>query len=312
MISPHDCIEHLRDRARIAQGSVDPESVHELRVAAGRLSVWLELGGRHMLRDDLAWLRRSASRTRDLDVILERCGSLRSNDKVRHCNSIAELSASHAVRWPEWEALLRGERACSCDELVESLSSTRLTALLAALSWMPALDREVARDSLPRFRARVERAGARLEHTLEDSEGPEDIRALHRLRRAVRRLRYALEWLGEDARAVKALQDELGLLNDLAQLMRYLEPNSPSVETHDPGAGARSIEPSGPDEHPERRNFIVANERPRSGGAAANGATNGATNGHAPPREDIRREIARCRARFLHEWSRTRAAIDED
>jgi CHAD domain-containing protein len=60
------------------------------------------------------------------------------------------------------------------------------------------------------MKRRVQRAGDRLEDDAEQNP------ALHRLRRRVRRLRYALEWMGADAGDLRTLQGHLGTLNDLA------------------------------------------------------------------------------------------------
>jgi CHAD domain-containing protein len=251
MISPRLWIEELRARAQTTSGDIDPESVHQVRVAAGRLSVWLELCGRRMLRDDLSWLRRSASRARDLDVVAETIE-----------RSLARVTASrrtlrdgdgplHADPWAEWRAHLGRERASASSTLRQALASARLRGLVIALSRLPALDPERARRALRGFRRRVERAESKLERA------PRDLAVLHRLRRAVRRLRYALEWLGQDAQTWKALQDELGELNDLAVCLRRLDADEPAAADGTPADRRASAQSEIESRIDERRARIV-------------------------------------------------------
>lgn len=186
-------LDELGAQVAALRATAEPESVHRMRVAAGRLSVWLELGARRALRDDLRRLRRSASVVRDLDVI-------------------AANAADDA-----WIEILRSERAQEAARLRVTISSGRVDALLDALACVPEPDAVCVRSALQRMKRRVLRAGDRLD----DPEGRE--RALHRLRRRVRRLRYALDWMGADAADLRDLQQHLGGLNDLAVEMERLE-----------------------------------------------------------------------------------------
>jgi CHAD domain-containing protein len=178
------------ERLRVA---IEPDAVHRMRVAAGRLSVWLELGARRSLRSDLRRLRRSAAAVRDLDV-------LGSRD--------AEAA---------WLETLRQERAAEAASLKAAASSPRVQALLDALAVVPEPDPVHVRSAIQHMKRRVQRAGDRLE------EDGERNRALHRLRRRVRRLRYALEWMGADSTDLRELQGHLGTLNDLAVELGRLE-----------------------------------------------------------------------------------------
>lgn len=192
MISPTAWLERLARELAVARAGDDPEGVHQMRVAAGRLGVWLELGGWRVLRDDLRWLRRSASGVRDLDVLIAGGGD-----------------AEH-VRW------LEARRVSARRELSVALDDECVEGLLTALARMPALPRSTARDRLRTLKDRALRASAALEHDRSD------LHAWHRLRRALRRLRYALEWLGEDAQALEAFQDVLGELNNRVVAARHL------------------------------------------------------------------------------------------
>lgn len=52
---------------------------------------------------------------------------------------------------------------------------------------------------------------------------PEDVAKLHRLRCAVRRLRFALEWLGRESGQMVRLQDAIGAVCDRAIARRCLQ-----------------------------------------------------------------------------------------
>jgi CHAD domain-containing protein len=186
-------LDELAQQIERNRASVEPEAVHRLRVAAGRVSVWLELGARRALRDDLRRLRRSAAAVRDLDVI-----------------SAAEGGAA-------LHESLRVERAAEAERFAASLSDEDVEALVEALAVVPPPDAVDVRAALQRQKRRVLRAG----DALDDPDDPAG--ALHRLRRRVRRLRYALEWLGADAQDLKSLQEHLGHVNDLAIELARLE-----------------------------------------------------------------------------------------
>jgi CHAD domain-containing protein len=55
----------------------------------------------------------------------------------------------------------------------------------------------------------------------------EDEQARHRLRRRARRLRYALEWLGQPANELIALQEALGRSNDAAVALAHASAHCP-------------------------------------------------------------------------------------
>jgi CHAD domain-containing protein len=260
-----------------------------------------------VLRDDLAWLRRCAGKMRDIDVMSERIANaaqseISDRDAANGTSSCIEsnaraarvevlhierssgaparielATAAHtngaAPRVSDWRMRLCAEREIAHRSVVETLASSRFRALLAALTCMPDLGERVARATLPRFRARVERAGFRLERS------PNNLQSLHRLRRAVRRMRYALDWLGEDARKLKSLQDELGELNNCVVLLQHLE-----RECAEHGALGHELVLPLP-------------------------TTDPSSNGRASVAETIELEIARRRERFLEDWSRARPAI---
>jgi CHAD domain-containing protein len=202
ILFPEPWLSQLAEHAERLRDDGDGESVHDMRVAAGRLSVWIEIAGRSALHDDLRWLRRSAARLRDIDVMLER------------------------ERPVEWDALLCEEREQELSHVRSALASTRPRALLEALACVPPLELRTMRAGVRHLVQRVLRAGEKL------TPDEQDPHVLHRLRRRLRRLRYALEWTREDARVVKKVQDAFGTFNDRVVEMRHLD-SHPVVQLAD-------------------------------------------------------------------------------
>jgi CHAD domain-containing protein len=179
-------IEHVR-----VDGGAS--AVHAMRVAAGRMSVWIEIAGRHVLHDDLRWLRRSAATLRDIDVMLD------------------------AGRAPQWEAVLRLQRTEALAVLRAAIASTRPRALVLGLRCVPAPEVDDARKGTLRLARRVLKSGRRI------AADTRDPYVIHRVRRRLRRLRYALEWLQIDSKDVKKTQDAFGAFHDRVVELRHLE-----------------------------------------------------------------------------------------
>ncbi|MDT7919429.1 MAG: CHAD domain-containing protein [Meiothermus sp.] len=185
-------LQHLVKHLPVAKEGRDPEGVHQVRVAVRRLRVWLRLAGMRVLEDDLAWLVRAAGEVRDLEVLLQ------------------HPDLPKAFR--NWAAS-RLEQARAA--LVPLLDSPRLAGLLQALANLPPLDEEAAKARLKRFVRQAARKA-------EEWRNQDSIESLHALRRALRRLRYAREWLGLDSQDEKALQEIFGQVGDLSFTLRYL------------------------------------------------------------------------------------------
>jgi CHAD domain-containing protein len=201
-------LRHLEAHARLARGRDAPEDVHQLRVATRRLRAALELQGREALVGDLRALGRELGPARDLHLAAE----------------LAPLAP-----WAR-EATAR-ERPL----VLAALDTPRTRGLLAALRHLPAApgpdaDRELAR----RTRA-VEKALRQLDRAKPEAWAL----ALHRLRRQVRRLRYAREALGRPARQLADVQEGLGAFCDLLALKGLLERWARDTGAESPGALAR-------------------------------------------------------------------------
>ncbi len=186
-------LARLVDLVPIARLGADPEGVHQVRVATARLRVWLALGGWHVLVDDLQWLRRHAERVRDLDVHLAR----------RPPADVAEQ-------------LLR-KHALARDELRAALDSARTAGLTRALSYLPPIARTAAAPRMANM-ARVVLHRFRVA-----AAEPHQMAALHRARRALRRLRYSLDWIDACPKEIVALQDALGEAADCGAALRHLD-----------------------------------------------------------------------------------------
>jgi len=246
-VTPDDTVGHacsrifrgeawrMRANARGAIHDLDPEFVHDLRVATRRARSALRLFSRILdpaegsaLAADLAWIARLLGATRDLDVLMARLDE--------------QFGTAEAD--PGFRALVRdrlgARRARALSELVESMTSGRFSELLRRLelpgelpAGQSAAGRDVAAGSPParRFaRRRIDRAFTNLApwidrppESLKDSE-------LHRIRILFKRLRYMCEFfrplLGDDGAALieafVGFQDCLGLHQDAATALRML------------------------------------------------------------------------------------------
>lgn len=186
-------LEELHRWLGVARADLSSEPVHELRVTVRRVRAFLALGGQHVLVDDLRWLVGSLGRLRDLDVALE--------------TPVGAAGPFHA-----W---LAGARAAEAREATRVLEHPRLEALVVALAQVRPVSKRHAQRAL-------ERLEVRLLETLKAARREATIEALHEVRKAVRRKRYALEWLGRDAAALQATQSLVGEACDLNLLHRLL------------------------------------------------------------------------------------------
>ena len=183
----------------------DPEAVHRTRTRARRVRSVLGAYGDHApptgrLRKDLRALGRTAGHLRDLDIIRER---------------VAEV--------PMATTLLDHERRSVLDDVHEEIASGRFRRMMHTLAglgepeaWagcpeapMSTVAEEVLADELERV-FRRDRAAAQ--------PGANRAVALHDVRKAAKRLRYAAEAGGpayaDLAVRAQALQDLLGEAND--------------------------------------------------------------------------------------------------
>jgi len=220
------CFGHWIDNQAAALDGRDIEGVHQMRVALRRLraafsffSPWLPDAQASWLDQEARWLGRRLGSVRDLDVLLaDTLAPVRLvRGRDRDLSRLADLVERRQVE----------ARA----ELVEAIASPRYTTLvltfgqwLADRTWRAgsrdgmAVDRLLAgaaRQVLDRCHEAVIAAGTDFESL--------DREERHELRLEVKRLRYAVQFVGDgygDAKPLLkllgTLQDELGAANDAA------------------------------------------------------------------------------------------------
>jgi CHAD domain-containing protein len=95
----------------------------------------------------------------------------------------------------------------------DALNSERWSALREALEVVRHPKRSTAKKNLRQLERRMEKLGS----ALHDQDGEE----LHRLRRTLRRVRYAREWLGLNTSELATQQESLGAVCDLLALQAF-------------------------------------------------------------------------------------------
>ncbi|MGH3836728.1 MAG: CHAD domain-containing protein [Pseudonocardiaceae bacterium] len=204
-----------------------PDAVHRMRVATRRMRSALQVFGKVIERDrarrltaELKWLADVLGPARDLEVLRERFD-----------HAVAVLPAEEVVGPVEqrFTRYFAPREAAADDDVRAALDSPRYFALLDdidALLTDPPLTRRgrrPARRELPRLIGRVDnKVTRRMRRADRQPAGSTRDVALHEVRKAAKRLRYATEAalpvLGKPARRfrkrVKAVQQLLGEHND--------------------------------------------------------------------------------------------------
>ena len=218
-----DALGQIAANAAVLRAEPRAEAVHQLRVATRRLrsalttfSGLLDPGGLATVKAELKWLARSLDEARDLDVFAERMASP------------AKALETPPPGLKALAAALNGARRRAWRDAAETASSARFRALMIDVTawvetgdWLAAAGaqstRAFARQALKARLRKVLKRGQSLREA--------DDAARHRLRIEGKKLRYAAEAFASlypgKAMArligrVKALQEALGELNDLA------------------------------------------------------------------------------------------------
>lgn len=207
------CVRHFRLNEDLVLAKRDPSALHQARVAMRRLRAGLSLFGPAIrdeefaaLREEIRWFTGSLGDARNLDVFLKRHGE--------------QLQ-------PKERRKVERARTKAYDAALGAIQSQRLRDLmLDLLSWLETGEwrrgrkaglpiRTFAERRLDRQWARVHARGAQLQSLDEES--------LHQLRIDIKKMRYAVEFLGSLYRrqevktftaALEAIQETLGELND--------------------------------------------------------------------------------------------------
>lgn len=219
------CVQHVEANRLGALAAADPEYLHQMRVALRRLRTAFEAfedavpeAVASQLIGEVRWLGRALGRARDWDVFIAATLKPAVSARPRHPGlralrtasvglaAEARVAAHRALQSQRYFALMRALRALSYADEARSSGSVRALPIgaraPAVISAMYALARKRGRG---------------LAHL--------GVKDLHRLRNAVRRLRYGvlfLETVLPEVRAralaftVEALQETLGGINDCA------------------------------------------------------------------------------------------------
>src|SRR4051794_2645865 len=210
--------------------AADPEGVHQMRIGVRRLraaiavfSELLDCNQTEQIKRDLKWLAGKLAPVRDLDVFLK--------------GKIAQLETSHSptAGLPELKRELIYRRGIAAESAKAAIATTRYRLLILNIlewiedgKWLKRShfhgDRKIRRFAADLFERRTRKARSKAKRA-----GEVDARARHKLRIAIKTLRYALYFFetlySQDGSAkalsrykkhLKDLQDNLGALNDIA------------------------------------------------------------------------------------------------
>lgn len=247
-------IRALTEHEQVARAGVDPEGVHQMRVAVRRLRAAVKAGhfdGAEQLQAELKWLGGALGAVRDLDVQLEHLRGLAADFDPEERAAV--------------ERLLHGllmDRRRARKRMLGVLRSSRYTALLELLRTAahagPLLNGEVPAKQRKQWTASLGTLIKRPYRKLvKDADAlgtnpPDD--DLHALRIRGKRLRYAAELaepvggkrVRELIRATKGLQDVLGDHQDAVvaeqELRRLLNEQDGPVETEVVFVAGRLVE----------------------------------------------------------------------
>ena len=232
LLEPY-CREVIRQRNRVRRrAGVDP--VHELRVASRRLQEALDFlapylpeGPRRKLHRRARRIRRSLGELRNADVMVQLVSGL-----------MRRLSPAERTVLQPFLSRLRAEAAGFRRRAIHRRAPPvpgvrkRIERLLEDLSNASVKTLDFRSDEF--LSERIDHLSKEMEHAKRD--GPT---AMHRLRIAVKRYRYALEFLERAGRdelnqaiqETRSLQGELGHLHDLDVLLEILRKERPSPAT---------------------------------------------------------------------------------
>jgi len=208
---------------------IDPEGVHQARVATRRLRSDLRTFRSLVdptfassLRDELKWLGSCLGAVRDGDVMLRRIRAHLASLHVDEADATAVLETLTTTRNEAYARLLETLRSERYVELLERLVEAANAPALADAASAPAADvvPGLVRHPWRVLEKHVQKLGAE----------PSDTQ-LHDIRIRTKRARYAAEAaapiVGKPARsfarAAASLQDELGELNDAVVAARWLD-----------------------------------------------------------------------------------------
>lgn len=232
-----NCLIQIEGNREQVAGGQSPESVHQMRVGLRRLRSALDLfeglirpGSR--LSREMAWLGNELGPARDWDVLgthLPKSVELRPLRRaVRSHARQMRSAAGSAVSSKRFDTLLH-----SLHHFIET-AAWRKTASDSQVKDLARAAPRFAGAVLKQARKRVKKRGGQL-----DKGTP---RSRHRLRIAMKKLRYATEFFEclanrkrtkQALQGMSALQDELGWINDAAVadgLLQHFHQTDPQLD----------------------------------------------------------------------------------
>lgn len=244
------CAEVLEGTWQGTIDDLDPEYLHELRVAVRRSRSLLAEGRRvlpgdvrHELREAFAWLGGVTGPARDLDVYVMGWTELTAVLTPAEAEALApvlrHLEAERLAAHAEVAAALRSDRAAGIRDRFHGWLDLPDEEVRGGQEAMAPLG-IVAADRLRAAQRHVLRAGGRIR----PDSPPTD---LHRLRKDAKRLRYLLESFGAlgGTRRTRAVVEELRRLQD--NLGAFQDAQVQAERLRDAAAAAASSGGGGPE-----------------------------------------------------------------
>jgi CHAD domain-containing protein len=184
-----ELLSRFRLHIGIALQGDDSEGIHQIRVATRRLRVLLKLMGIRVLQDDLCWLSASVGEARDLDVLIKK----------------AEINAYH-----DW---LQEQRLQYQTVIALCLGSSRLDGLLEAFDGLCFINIKIKKAAYKKIKKTLLIRSKKLSMVDCCDEN------IHSVRKSLRQLRYAREFLNKDVSVQKELQEVFGDFNDACVML---------------------------------------------------------------------------------------------
>ncbi len=217
------CLEHQQGNLEGVLNSDNPEFIHQMRVATRRLRAALRLfaprlppGFADELLPPLRQMTEYLGRARDLDVLLTEIAM-----PVMHALPVEPRLAALVGAVTDRQYAARE----AASQHLRSTAYGRLMLLVGAMLQRPPFSETESGETIAAFASDRLRRLRKKVLKLTAAASTDDPASLHRLRIAIKRLRYALEFFAHlcSGKALQkllhqlgVLQDELGQLNDLA------------------------------------------------------------------------------------------------
>ena len=207
------CIQDIHAHEPRLRRSRSPEALHQIRVALRRwrtaVSVFGEADGQDRAKATLKWLAGELNEARDLDVFADAF-------EARRQGGVGDDALWGALERARTEAYAKADEALKSDRLRRLLWGTGPPGSDCTDQGRSA--RAAAAAALDHRWRKLKKRGRKLKGM--------DAEARHRLRIQAKKVRYTTELCGElfgrprrqarMAKALKRMQDSMGVLNDLA------------------------------------------------------------------------------------------------